>query len=87
MAGDVRRKGPVARSAPPWRATPFKVRRQSHSVLGGPSRAYNGLEMSRLAGEGRAAWAENGYAGSVRSAKDQTHVKDTLACRPESIGL
>jgi len=28
----------------------------------------NGLEMSRLAGEGMAAWAETNYAGSVRSA-------------------
>jgi hypothetical protein len=47
----------------------------------------NGLEMSRPAGEGRAAWADTSYPGPVRPAKDQTQAKDTLACRPESIGL
>src|SRR3990172_13159447 len=51
LAGDVRRKGSGARSAPPWRATHFNVRGQSHSVLDGPSRAYNGLEMSRPASQ------------------------------------
>jgi hypothetical protein len=45
----------------------------------------NGLEMSRLAGEGRADWVETRYTGSVRSAQDQTQVKDTPASRPESI--
>ena len=45
----------------------------------------NGLEMSRLAGEGRAAWAETSCAGSVRSAQDKTQVKDTPAGRLESI--
>jgi hypothetical protein len=41
--------------------------------------------MSRLAGEGRAAWAETSYAGPVPLAQDQTQVKDTPAGRPESI--
>ena len=45
----------------------------------------NGLEMSRLAGEGKAAWAETRYTGSVRSAQDQTQDKDTPAARLESI--
>jgi hypothetical protein len=45
----------------------------------------NGLEMSRLAGEGRAAWAETSYAGSVLSAQDQLQGKDTPASRRESI--
>jgi hypothetical protein len=45
----------------------------------------NGVEMSRLAGEGRAAWAETSYPGSVRSAQDQLQAKDTPAGRAVSI--
>jgi len=41
--------------------------------------------VSRPAGEGRAAWAETGYLGSVRPAQDQTQDKDTPAGRPVSI--
>jgi hypothetical protein len=63
----------------------IRARGQSHSVLDGPSRAYNGLEMSRLAGEGRAAWAETGRTGSVPSAQDQLQGKDTPAAWLESI--
>ena len=48
-------------------------------------RPPNGLEMSRPAGEGKAAWAETSRAGTVRSAWGQPHVKDPLAGRPESI--
>jgi len=58
LAGDERWKGSGARSAPPWQATRFNWGRQSILGREGPPRAYNGLEMSRLAGEGRAAWAE-----------------------------
>jgi hypothetical protein len=47
----------------------------------------NGLEMSRLAGEGRAAWAETSRTGSVPSAQDQTQGKDTPAGRPLSISV
>jgi len=36
------------------------------------SRMPNGLEMSRPAGEGRAAWAETSCTGAVPSAQDQT---------------
>jgi len=45
----------------------------------------NGLEMSRLAGEGRAAWAETNCIGSMPSAQDELQVKDTPAGRPVSI--
>src|SRR3989304_4801201 len=45
----------------------------------------NGLEMSRLAGEGRAASAEDRRTGSVPSAQDQLQGKDTPAAWPESI--
>src|SRR3990172_10400017 len=45
----------------------------------------NGLEMSRLAGEGRAAWAETSCTGSEPSAKDQLQAKDTPAGRAVSI--
>jgi hypothetical protein len=41
--------------------------------------------MSRLAGEGRAAWVETSYAVSVRSGQDQTQNKDTPAASPVSI--
>jgi len=41
--------------------------------------------MSRLAGEGRAAWAETSCTGPVLSAKDQPQPKNTPAGRPESI--
>jgi hypothetical protein len=41
--------------------------------------------MSRLAGEGRAAWAETSNAGSVRSGQNQTQVKDTPGVRLVSI--
>src|SRR3972149_11623251 len=37
---------------------------------GASSGTPNGLEMSRLAGEGRAAWADTRYPGSVPSAQD-----------------
>jgi len=45
----------------------------------------NGLEISRLAGEGRAARAATSYQDSVRSANDQIQREDTPAARLESI--
>ena len=48
-------------------------------------RMPNGLEMSRLAGEGRAAWAETSCSGPVPSAQDQLQAKDTPAGRAVSI--
>ena len=51
LAGAVRWKGSEARSAPPWRATPFVFDARVNPVLDGPSRAYNGLEMSRPASQ------------------------------------
>ena len=41
--------------------------------------------MSRPAGEGRAAWVETTYLGSVPSGQDQLQGKDTPAGRPVSI--
>jgi len=41
--------------------------------------------MSRLAREGRAAWAETSYPGSVPSSQDQAQLKDTPTGMPESI--
>src|SRR3989304_4165926 len=45
----------------------------------------NGLELSRLAGEGRAAWAEASCTGPVPSAQDQIQAEHTPAGRPVSI--
>jgi len=45
----------------------------------------NGLEMSRLAGEGRAAWVETNCTGSVPSAQDQLQAKNTPGAWLESI--
>ena len=67
LAGSVRRKGSGARSAPPWRATLFRFGARVIRFFDGPSRAYNGLEMSRLAGEGSAAWAETSSLGEAGS--------------------
>ena len=51
LAGDVRRKGSGARSAPPWRATRFGIDARVVLMNNVPSRAYNGLEMSRPASQ------------------------------------
>jgi hypothetical protein len=56
------------------------------SVLDGPSRAYNGLEMSRLAGAGKAAWAGASYAGSVRPPQVQLQGMNTPGAWLELIG-
>jgi len=41
--------------------------------------------MSRLAGEGKAAWAETSCTSSVPSGQDQTQGKDTPAAWPVSV--
>jgi hypothetical protein len=79
-AGRVREKG--ARLAGGQRVS---VIGQGTKVSDGPSRAYNGLEMSRLAVPGDAPSAEASFPGSAPWAQDQLQGKDTPVARRESI--